>query len=69
MGGPQARSAADLVRAYLRATGQHRLVVLVRLPGAAARGFRRGGHLAPDHADGRRTWEKFLASRLSTRVG
>jgi uncharacterized protein YbjT (DUF2867 family) len=62
LGGPQVRSAADLARAYLRSRGRRRPVLPVRLPGAAARGYRAGGHLAPDHLGGGRTWEEFLAA-------
>ena len=32
-------------------------------PGKAARAFRAGANLAPDHAVGRRTWEEFLERR------
>jgi hypothetical protein len=39
-------------------------VLPVRLPGAVFAGYRRGGHLAPDRAVGRRTWEQFLADQL-----
>ncbi|MCW2643375.1 MAG: hypothetical protein JWP76_5681 [Dactylosporangium sp.] len=62
LGGPEVRSAADLARAYLRSRGRRRPVVPVRLPGAVARGYRDGGHLAPDHLGGGRTWEEFLAA-------
>jgi uncharacterized protein YbjT (DUF2867 family) len=64
MAGPQVRSAAELARSYLRAAGKRRGVLPVRLPGAAAAGFRRGGHLAPDNAVGRVTFEEFLERRL-----
>jgi hypothetical protein len=37
-------------------------VVSLRLPGAVARGFRSGAHLAPEHADGVGTFEQFLAA-------
>jgi uncharacterized protein YbjT (DUF2867 family) len=60
LGGPQVRSARDLARAYLRASGRHRRV----LPGAVFRGYRQGGHLAPGRAVGRVTFEEFLAERL-----
>jgi len=40
-------------------------VVPAWLPGAAAAGFRRGGHLAPDSATGKVTFEDFLAGRAS----
>lgn len=64
MGGPQVRSAADLARSYLRVSGRRRPVRPVRLPGRAAAALRRGDHLAPGHAEGRATFEDFLASRL-----
>jgi hypothetical protein len=67
MGGPQVRSTQDLARAYLRASGRHRLVLPVRLPGAVFDGYRRGGHLAPERAVGRRTFEEFLAERIPAR--
>ncbi len=62
--GPQVRSTTDLARSYLRATGKRRGVLPVWLPGAAAAGFRGGGHLAPDNAVGRVTFEEFLDRRL-----
>lgn len=63
LGGPQVYGAAELVRGYLRATRRPRRVLPVRLPGRTARAFRTGANLAPDHAEGRRTWEDFLAER------
>ena len=42
---------------------RHRLILPVRLPGKAARAFRAGANLAPEHAAGR-TWEEFLAERV-----
>jgi uncharacterized protein YbjT (DUF2867 family) len=67
MGGPQVRRAADLARAYLSATQRRRFVLGVRLPGKAFAAFRQGGHLAPDHAVGRRTFEQYLAGRAEPR--
>jgi uncharacterized protein YbjT (DUF2867 family) len=67
LGGPEVVPFADLARTYLRVTGRRRPVLPVRLPGAVARGYRDGGHLTPAHADGRRTFEDFLAARV--RVG
>jgi uncharacterized protein YbjT (DUF2867 family) len=64
LGGPQVRSTQDLARAYLRASGRHRLVLPVRLPGPVFGGYRQGGHLAPERAVGRITFEEFLAERL-----
>jgi uncharacterized protein YbjT (DUF2867 family) len=65
MGGPRVYGTADLLRGYLRARGKKRMMVPVRLPGKAARAFRAGANLAPERAVGRRTWEEFLAERVS----
>ena len=63
MGGPQVYDMADLLREYLRARNRRRLIMLVPLPGRAARAFRDGGNLAPEQALGHRTWEEFLENR------
>jgi uncharacterized protein YbjT (DUF2867 family) len=65
MAGPRVYGVADLVRGYLRARLKHRLIVPVRLPGKAARAFRAGANLSPERAVGHRTWEDFLAERVS----
>jgi uncharacterized protein YbjT (DUF2867 family) len=65
MGGPLVYGAAELLRGYLRATHRRRPIVPIWLPGKAARVFRTGANLAPEQAVGRRTWEEFLAERLS----
>lgn len=44
------------------ARGKRRAVLPVRLPGAVVRGYRSGGHLAPDHADGRVSFAAFLTA-------
>ena len=67
MGGPRVYGAAELLRGYLRATQRRRLIVPVWLPGKAARAFRAGANLAPEQAVGHRTWEEFLAEKLSQR--
>jgi uncharacterized protein YbjT (DUF2867 family) len=64
LGGPQVYTMADLLRGYLHANHRHRLIIPVWLPGQAARAYRAGANLALDHADGKRTWEEFLADRL-----
>jgi uncharacterized protein YbjT (DUF2867 family) len=66
MAGPRVYGMAELVRGYLRARGKHRPIVPVRFPGKAAGALRAGANLAPDRAVGRRTWEDFLAGRVST---
>jgi uncharacterized protein YbjT (DUF2867 family) len=64
MGGPRVDELATLVRGYLWASGRHRPILPVRVPGRAARAFRGSANLAPDRAVGRRTWEQFLAGAL-----
>ena len=55
-----------MLRGYLRASKRRRRpIVPVPLPGKAARAFRDGANLAPEQAVGRRTWEEFLADRVS----
>jgi uncharacterized protein YbjT (DUF2867 family) len=66
LAGPQVYSAAELLRGYLRASRKRRLIVPVWLPGKAARAVRAGANLAPGRAVGRRTWEEFLAERVSS---
>jgi hypothetical protein len=56
---------AELFRGYLAARGKHRIMLPVRAPGQAARAVRAGANLAPDRAVGQRTWEDFLADRIS----
>lgn len=63
MGGPEVRSLESLARAYLKATGRRRAVVNVPLAGKAYRGFRAGGHLTPERAVGKGTFEDYLAAR------
>jgi uncharacterized protein YbjT (DUF2867 family) len=64
MGGPQVRTSSELAGRYLRASGRHRRVLPVSLPGRAFAGLRRGGLLAPEHATGTVTFEEFLAAHF-----
>lgn len=68
LAGPEIRPMADLARVWLRATGRHRAVLPVRAPGAFARAVRAGGLVAPEHADGRTTFEQFLIARTAVRT-
>ncbi|RCW37643.1 uncharacterized protein YbjT (DUF2867 family) [Halopolyspora algeriensis] len=65
LGGPQILTTEELARLYLRASGKRRRVLPVPVPGKVSRGYREGGHLAPEHAHGRITFEQFLAGRLA----
>ena len=63
--GPRVYPMADLVRGYLRAAGQRRPLLPVRLPGKAAAAVRAGANLNNERATGLLTWEAFLAARVS----
>ncbi|MER6280548.1 NAD(P)H-binding protein [Streptomyces sp900105245] len=64
MGGPQVRSFDSLARSYLRATGRRRPIVRLPFFGKAYGAFRAGGHLTPDHAVGKVSFEQHLAHRF-----
>jgi uncharacterized protein YbjT (DUF2867 family) len=64
MAGPRVTDWTDLLRGYLRASHRRRWVLPVRIPGTRA--VRDGALLPPPgHTVGTRTWEQFLASRVS----
>lgn len=65
LAGPKVYPMSELIRGYLSATGKHRLLMPVHLPGKAGRAYRAGENLSLDGAVGRRTWEDFLAERLA----
>jgi uncharacterized protein YbjT (DUF2867 family) len=66
IGGPKIYDAEYLLRSYLEAVGKRRVIVRVRMPGAAADAIRAGANLTPDRAVGRRTWEEFLATEIAS---
>lgn len=65
MGGPEVRTLPELARGYLAATGRRRPIVNVPLAGKGYRGFRSGGHLTPERAVGKGTFEEYLAERFA----
>lgn len=69
LAGPRIYTTAELLRSYLQATHQRRLLVPIWLPGKAARAVKSGANLAPQRAVGRRTWEDFLAERVGAPYG
>jgi uncharacterized protein YbjT (DUF2867 family) len=62
LGGPEVIDAVELARRYLRATRRRRAVASLRVPGEVGAALRAGANLAPEHADGRITFERFLAA-------
>jgi uncharacterized protein YbjT (DUF2867 family) len=65
LAGPQILSFKELAQEYLRAARKRRWLVAIPLPGKSARIIKTGANLAPDHADGHRTWAEFLAERVA----
>jgi uncharacterized protein YbjT (DUF2867 family) len=66
LAGPKVYALADLTRGYLRASGKRRPMLPVRVPGKMGKAYRSGANLTLDGAIvGRRTWEDFLAEKLS----
>lgn len=66
LAGPTVYSMRELVRSYLSAAGQRRLLLPVHVPGRAARAIRGGANLAPERAVGRGTWEEFLRHHVTS---
>lgn len=66
MGGPQARRSEALARDYVRAAGIRKPVIALPVPGPAARAFREGRNLTPEHAEGVVTWDAYLRERFGT---
>ncbi|MEV8351244.1 SDR family oxidoreductase [Streptomyces niveus] len=73
LAGPKLYRLDELTRGYLQARGDgrppRRPTVPVRIPGKVGRAYRAEDNLTLDGADvGARTWEDFLAERVSERV-
>lgn len=65
LAGPRVYELGELSRGYLRARGQRRLMMPLRVPGKVGRVYRAGDNLTLEGAQlGVRTWEEFLAEQL-----
>jgi uncharacterized protein YbjT (DUF2867 family) len=64
IGGPEQHRVPALARLWARATGKHRPVVPMTLPGKLFTAYRAGSALVPDPAYGRRTFADHLAARV-----
>lgn len=60
-GGPQVLTGRQITQAWLKRHNWPRVVFDLRWPGAVYRGFAAGLNTCPEHADGRQTWEEYLA--------
>lgn len=68
LGGPEVLTIHDIARGYLRATGKRRALGAVRFPGKAMAAFRAGHNLCPDQAEGRITWNEWLAAKSADKT-
>lgn len=64
MGGPHVISTADAMRRYLNAKGTKRAVIELPLPGKLVASLRDGGNLTRQHADGKITFDDWLAKNV-----
>ena len=63
--GPDVIAVSDLARSYLKATGKHRVLLPIHIPGKAGKAYRAGDNLALEGALlGRHTWAEFLAAHV-----
>lgn len=63
LGGPEVRRFGDLAGAWLKARGRRAAIANLPLPGKTADSFRKGYNCTPEHADGKITWEQWLATK------
>lgn len=68
IGGPEIWTAADLARAYFKATGRKRRVVEVPILGKIAQAFRTGAQLCPNQKYGKVDWHEFLNQTLYSKM-
>lgn len=65
MGGPEALGMKEVLKRYFNAKGKRRFVGSVPIPTKTVRAFAEGHNLTLDNADGRITWDEFLAKRAA----
>ncbi|GHF90564.1 nucleotide-diphosphate-sugar epimerase [Amycolatopsis bullii] len=63
-GGPEILTATELAQAVGEATGRHRRIVPLKVPGETFRAYADGGHLTPAHREGEITFREYLAGRV-----
>lgn len=66
IGGPMAYVAKDLATSHRAATGHGRRMIQFNVPGIVGAAFRAGGNLTPNRPTGGKTWNDFVAERISS---
>jgi uncharacterized protein YbjT (DUF2867 family) len=65
IGGPEQRTARDLLDAWKKATGRRRPDLPLRIPGKTFKAFAEGENLVPGTPFGQQTFEQYLAAKYS----
>jgi uncharacterized protein YbjT (DUF2867 family) len=65
LGGPEILTFGEIAQSWLRARGKRRPIVNVPLIGGVARGFKAAYNCTPEHAEGKLTWDEWLARRYA----
>jgi uncharacterized protein YbjT (DUF2867 family) len=69
IGGPEVLTLGDMASAWRRSTGDGKPIVnLPLVAGGVATAFRAGFNCTPEHADGKVTWEQWLARKYPPQV-
>lgn len=66
IGGPHVYQAADLARSHKAATGHRARILRLNYPGITGAALRAGAALTSNRAEGGRTWNDFVASKLTS---
>lgn len=62
LGGPAVMTLAEMYKDWLAARDKKKRVLRLPMFGKIATGFREGYNCCPDHADGKITWQEYLAT-------
>lgn len=65
IGGPMAYEAKDLAVSHRAATGHGKRMIQFNLPGIVGAAFRAGGDLTPNRTGEGKTWNDFVAERMT----
>ncbi|MFI6940072.1 SDR family oxidoreductase [Streptomyces sp. NPDC050418] len=65
MGGPEVLTLRELAEKYLAAVGKQRRIIEIPLAGKTYQGFVQGGHLAPERAVGKGTFDEYLTLHVA----
>ncbi len=65
-GGPEVLTVKELAQRWFQVRGMRRVILPIRVPGAAAAAFRRGENICPENRQGRVTWREWVERTYAT---